>query len=236
MLDTDTKLLKPGLADREANLTNSALPLEIAGLSLDAAAPLIMVDVDEVLAMFMRGFENFVVKSGYEMRITRFALFQSVFPVGRSEPISMDTGKALFELFFREAAETMDAAPGAAEALRRLSANASVIVLSNAPDYAREGRRRWLDRRGFPYPMVLNNGPKGPAAAALAGMTTGPAAFIDDILTHLESVAEAAPTIRRFQMIADTRLRPFAHSAIDRHPRHDDWAEMEPALARGLGL
>ena len=38
---------------------------------IDPRRPLIMVDVDEVLAKFMLGFEKFIGRYGYEMRIIR---------------------------------------------------------------------------------------------------------------------------------------------------------------------
>jgi hypothetical protein len=37
--------------------------------------------------------------------------------------------------------------------------------------------------------------------------------------------------VSRFQIIADTRLRPFAPTAPDRHGLHKDWATLGPALA-----
>jgi hypothetical protein len=52
----------------------------------------------------------------------------------------------------------------------------------------------------------------------------------------LDSAAEAAPQVHRFQMVADTQLRRFAPSAPDRHPRIDHWPELREALAAVLGL
>ncbi|MGH6955668.1 MAG: hypothetical protein ACREEW_03265 [Caulobacteraceae bacterium] len=213
----------------------SSLPPEIAALRLDARAPLAVIDVDEVLAMFMRGFERFVCAQGYEMRIERFALFQNIYRPGESEHIDVAAGRRLFEAFFEADVEDIDAAPGAAEALARLAGRASVVILTNAPSQGREPRARWLVKHGFPYPMVVNAGLKGPAVAALAAMTTGKAAFVDDLLPNLDSVAEAAPAVARFQTVADARLRPLAFSAPERHRRIDDWADLGPAIAEAIG-
>jgi hypothetical protein len=60
--------------------------------------------------------------------------------------------------------------------------------------------------------------------------TSGPACFIDDLLPNLESSAQAAPAVKRFQIIADTRLRPLAPTAPDRHGLHEDWTTLGPAL------
>ena len=80
------------------------------------------------------------------------------------------------------------------------------------------------------YPLVLNTGPKGPLAASMVRQVQGPAAFIDDLMSNLDSVAENAPQVRRFQMVADPRLQPLAPTAPDRHRRIDDWAELRAAI------
>jgi hypothetical protein len=129
----------------------------------------------------------------------------------------------------------MEPAPGAVDALARLSRDAGVIILTNAPSHGRLARARWLGRSGLDYPLVLNSGPKGPLAAALAAQTTGPVAFVDDLISNLDSVAEHAPRVARFQMVADTRLRPVAPSAPEKHRRIDDWLELESELRALIG-
>lgn len=199
-------------------------------LKLHRAAPLLIVDVDEVLALFMAGFEKFIGRHGYEMRIDRFALFQNLYRPGETQHIDMETGRALFDAFFREGADDLDPVEGAADALASLSQRAGVVILTNAPDCGRESRNGWLARHGFDYPMLLNSGVKGPVIAELAALTDGPVAFIDDLLPNLESSAESAPHVLRFQTVADPRLRPLAPQAPERHPRHDDWADLKPAI------
>ncbi|MEJ0065866.1 MAG: hypothetical protein WDM85_10900 [Caulobacteraceae bacterium] len=219
----------------EPPLDQFALPPEIATLRLDAAAPLVVVDVDEVLAMFMHGFERFLGGHGLEMRIDHFALFQNIFRPGEAEHLDVAAGRKLFEVFFETDVEDIDPAPGAKEALQALSARANVVVLTNAPQQSREPRARWLVKHGFDYPFVINTGPKGRAVAAMAAMTTGKAAFVDDLLPNLDSVAKEAPMVATFQMVADKRLRPLAYAAPDRHPRIDEWAELGPAIAAAIG-
>jgi hypothetical protein len=194
-----------------------------------------VVDVDEVLAMFMRGFERFIGGHGYEMRIERFALFQNIFRPGEAEHLDVAAGRVLFEKFFETDVEHIEPAPGAAEALKALSDRASIVILTNAPAQGRAPRARWLVRHGFDYPMVVNTGLKGPPVAAIAAMTMGRAAFIDDLLPNLDSVAEAAPAVATFQTVADRRLRPLAFSAPERHARIDDWDELARAIAAAIG-
>ncbi len=220
----------------EADLTQPSLPPEIAETPVHPRAPLLIVDVDEVLAMFMRGFERFVGGHGYEMRITRFALFQNIYSLENGECLDLVRGKDLFDRFFESDVEHIDAAPGAREALAALALSATIVILSNAPAHGREPRARWLVDKGFPYPLIINAGLKGPAVSALAARTSGAVGFVDDLIPHLESVATDAPAVHRFQLVADERLRPHAPSAPERHARLDDWPALGAAIGVTLGI
>jgi hypothetical protein len=204
--------------------------IDLKACTVDPAAPLVIVDVDEVLAQFMRGFGLFIERHGFELRVDRYALFQNIYRPGEAEHIDLILGRGLFDDFFRDGAEDLLPSVGAADALANLSRRASVVILTNAPEHGRQSRARWLKTHGFDYPLVINSGPKGPSAANLAARTRGPAVFIDDLLPQLESVAQAAPAVGRFQMVADERLRPLAPCDPARHTRIDDW----PALAAAL--
>ena len=98
-----------------------------------------------------------------------------------------------------------------------------------------EPRVRWLARHGMDYPLMINSGPKGGVVAALAARTCGPSAFVDDLIANLDSAAEAAPAVHRFQLVADPRLAALAPSAPERHPRIDDWPTLRRALAKVFG-
>ena len=186
--------------------------------------------------MFMRGFGQFVAGHGYEMRITKFALFQNCYRLADGAELDLEKGRELFNAFFESDVEHIDPAPGAREALAALATKASVVILTNAPRHGREPRARWLDNHGFPYPLVINSGPKGPAVANLAARTTAGVAFVDDLLPNLESVATDAPRVRRFQLVADKRLRLLAPADRERHARIDEWPELGAAIAQALGL
>jgi hypothetical protein len=193
--------------------------------------PLLIVDVDEVLGLFFQGFGRFLSTRGYELRLDRFALFQNIYAPGASEHLDLESGRALFDDFFRFACDQMEPAPGAAEALGDLARGATVVALTNAPDHAREPRQRWMDMHGFAYPLLMNAGLKGAAVAALAARTSAPVAFVDDLLVNLDSVAQAAPGVRSLQMIADPGLFALAPTAPDRHPVFGDWPALHRAIA-----
>lgn len=207
---------------------------DLQACAVSPTSPLVIVDVDEVLAQFMRGFGAFVERHGFELRVDRFALFQNIYRPGETEHIDLIAGKALFDDFFRDGADVLAPADGAADALADLSTRAEVVILTNAPEHGRQARIQWLKTHGFDYPLIINSGLKGPPAADLAGRTTGRAVLIDDLLPQLDSVAEKAPDIGRFQMVSDERLRPLAPSAPDRHVRIDEWSRLKTAIEERL--
>ena len=87
--------------------------------------------------MFMRGFERFVGRHGYEMRLDRFAMFQKSIGRERAEHLDLAAGRALFEDFFEARRRGHRRRPRRApKRWRALAREASVVVLTNAPDQA----------------------------------------------------------------------------------------------------
>jgi hypothetical protein len=217
-------------------LDRPILPPEDFILRIDPDRPLLVVDVDEVLGLFMRGFEVFLGGHGLEMRIERFALFQSIFRPGEASHLDLQEGRRLFEAFFQADPQKMEVAAGAAEGLAGIARHASVVILTNAPADCRQARARWLIDNGLPYPLVMGAGPKGKPVAAMAARTRRATAFVDDLLPNLDSVEKEAPAVFRFQSVADERLRPFAPCAPERHPRYDHWPDLAKAISIALEL
>jgi hypothetical protein len=215
-----------GVADE---VPKTAAP-RLADLGLDAARPLVIVDVDEVLGHFLKSFIKFIDGEGLEFRLEQFALFENIYRAGESAPVPMPHARSLFDSFFRtDLSAEMEPAPGAVEALAKLHEDAEIVVLSNAPRCAEPLRALWLRRIGLPHPLILNMGVKGPITAALAAQSRGRSAFVDDQLVNLDSVAEHSPETKTFQHVADERLRPLAPRS-DLHLRIDDWRELGEAI------
>lgn len=204
--------------------------LDLHACTVRPDTPLVIVDVDEVLARFMHGFGTFIAGHGFELRFDRYALFQNIYRPGETEHLDLIAGRALLDDFFRDGSETLLPAVGAADALADLSTRADVVILTNAPEHGRQARGKWLKTHGFDYPLVINSGPKGPSAAYLSERTASPSVFVDDLLPQLDSVAERAPWMNRFQMVADERLRPLAPSDPERHTRIDLWPDLKTAI------
>jgi hypothetical protein len=214
-----------------ADVPPSAPSLESLGLSRER--PLVIVDVDEVLGLFMEGFGAWLAERGYELRFERFALFQNIYRPGASDHVDLTVGRELFNAFFATGCGELEPAPGAVEALRRLKPKAEILILSNAPVSAERLRGDWLKKHGLPHALVLSSGPKGPITSALVAQTRGKTAFVDDLIPNLDSVAEHSPQTATFQHVADLRLRPLAPRS-ERHPRIDDWAELGEAIEAAI--
>ncbi len=233
-----TDILKIRLSVRENGLDAAIEPEDLAHacahLRARGPTPLLVVDVDEVLALFVQGFDRWLRARGHELRMESFALFSNLYPAGGDAPADVATGKAFLDRFFAEGCHECDPAPGGAQALARLAGQAAVVVLTNAPPTARTLRAAWLKAQGLDYPLVIGTGPKGPAVRTLAACAGGPSAFVDDLLPNLDSVAHEAPHVVRFQMVADPGLRALAPSAPDRHERVDDWDVLAGRLAAVL--
>jgi hypothetical protein len=200
---------------------------------LDSRRGLAIIDVDEVLALFVQGFDRFLRSSGFEWRLQSFALFPNVYPLGGAEPVSLERGRSLYQDFFAVGCGALEPAPGAAEGLARIAETAQVVILTNAPEVARTLRGQWLRRHGMDYPMILSEGLKGAPVAVLANRVEGPVMFVDDLLPNLDSVAEAAPRVARFQMVADPALRELAPTNLEKHPLIADWDQLA-TLGRAL--
>jgi hypothetical protein len=211
----------------------SLIAPSLASLGLSTARPLVLIDVDEVLGLFMQGFGDFLKSHDLEMRIDRFALFQNIYRPGATEHLDLAEGKKLFDAFFAGHCDQIEAAPGAIDALNRLSDHAEILILSNAPAEAERLRTDWLRKHGLAHPLILNTGPKGPIAAGLVAQTSHPTAFVDDLLGNLDSVADHSPLTSTFQHVADLRLRPHAPRS-DRHPRIDDWTDLGEAIEASI--
>ncbi len=198
--------------------------------------PLIAVDADEVLVHFVPHLDRFMRPLGFEMRLVRYELEGSMFPIGSDEPLSFDDCLGLIRRFFDEETETQAAVPGAEQALKRLSEDAQIVVLTNVPRPATEARRRNLRALGMGYPLVVNSGGKGRAMAWLAAQAQAPTAFVDDSVRQVESVARRAPGVTRLHFAeADfiARIFPQCEHATE---QVRDWETAEATLRRHLGL
>ncbi len=206
----------------------------IQELNLDPSLPLIIADADEVLFQFMAALVDFIERNGMRFEWASYAITGNVRNAETDEVLDYPEVRTMLASFFAECADHLEAVPDAANVLSKLSKRAQVVVLSNVPEKAREARARCLQRNGLDYPLIANDGLKGPAVRELTRHAAAPAIFIDDIPHNHKSVAEAAEHVMRLQFIAHPRLRTLIGPAEHCHHRLDSWSEIEQMIDNHL--
>lgn len=200
---------------------------QLEGLKLAPGRPLIVTDVDEVVAYFIAGLERFLERNGYWLDLKSFAITGNIRKRGNGEISTQEQVKALLAEFFIHDTETLDPVDGAAETLRTLNRRAQIIVLSNVPPSAQAARQRWLRRHGMDYPLVANAGSKGLPLRFLAEQINAPVFFLDDLPPHLDAVAEQTSRVSLLHFIADKRLAALVGPAQSCHLYTSEWSDAQ---------
>ncbi|MCY4230398.1 MAG: hypothetical protein OXF26_05835 [Alphaproteobacteria bacterium] len=209
--------------------------LEAAGV--ESGRPLLISDADEVLFRFVEAFVGHIGERGFTFDWSSFRLTGNVRRTADDVVLDQTQVSGLLQRFFAECTEDIPPVPGAADGLARLArAGAQIVVLTNVPPAQRDARRLALARNRMPYPVVVNTGHKGPAAAWLAARSKGPAVFVDDGPNNHVSVKQAAPEIACLHFVATDRLARLVDMPPEADGRPEDWPALERAVAASLEL
>jgi hypothetical protein len=208
---------------------------QLGELSLAPDRPLLVCDADEVLVRFIAALERFLERRGLYYDWRKYDFRSTIRRRDSDAVIAVEEVGAVRDAFF-EQIEHLDPVPGAAEALQSLAARCQIVVLTNLPVRIRDARRRGLARLGMPYPVVTNQGGKGPTVRHLVERLQAPAVFLDDMPQNHASVAAAAGHVRRVQFIEDPRLERLMGRTEDAHHQADSWAKALPIIERELGF
>ncbi|WP_350334629.1 hypothetical protein [Coralliovum pocilloporae] len=168
--------------------------------------PLLLCDVDEVVLEFMAPLERHMNRKGYEFRYDSYALNGNIRHQHTGAVPPSDQVRSLIHSFFAEDGASQPAVIDAADQLEALSEHVDIIMLTNMPGVFRDQRINCLTSQGMPYPVVTNNGSKGPAVSAFRARTNRPIAFIDDSPTNLISVGQSGTDTALAHFIAHPRL------------------------------
>ncbi|KPL51046.1 hypothetical protein ABB55_01430 [Prosthecomicrobium hirschii] len=193
--------------------------------------PLVVSDVDEVAVYFVRHFERYLERSGFRLDAVSYGLTGNIRHGATDEAAGQDDVRRLLFGFFDDEIAHQEVVEDAVEVLGRLAERADVVLLTNAPHKHRETRRISLAARGLPYPVLTNDGPKGPAMARLAARAEGPVFFLDDSPSNLVSVRETLPDAHVIQFVADPRFFAMAREIPGMNLRANRWAEVEAYIA-----
>ena len=197
--------------------------------------PLIISDCDEVLL-------HLIVPFGHWLDETQDVSFQligndfsnAIRDKASGEPVEPAEIWRLLGAFFDGEMHRQTPIAGAIEAMNRLKDHADVVVLSNLADRHNTARSRQLADHGLDVRVFTNQGPKGPALAAImAEYQPSSAVFIDDLAQHIGSAAELVPELDRLHLCGEPTLAPHitcAFKAGHAHARIDTWDHALPWL------
>ncbi|MDF1722016.1 MAG: hypothetical protein P1U65_15200 [Minwuia sp.] len=210
-----------------------AIRAQIDAIEIVPGRPMVISDADEVLFAFMDGLVGYLEGAGLQFDWASFGITGNVRDADGRALAGPEVKAHLGTFFARHTAE-LKPVPGAADALAHLSQRAQIVVLSNIPANGAEGRRQALRRHGMDYPLIANEGLKGPAVHLLQERAGAEAIFIDDIPHNHSSVAKSAGHVHRLHFVADPRLAPMIAKADDAHHRADTWPEATPFIESRL--
>ena len=223
------------LSDLESGLAPETLS-ELKAVPIQQGRPLIAVDVDEVLVVFVDHLARWMQTQGFEMRLQTYQLEGSMFPKGSNDPLPFQECIAMIRRFFDAQVLEQQAIPGGADALSRLSKHAQIVILTNVPRHATEGRRANLDALSIPFPLVVNQGGKGRAMAWLAHHSGADCGFVDDSVTQIESVAKWLPESTRIHFAWANFIDRIFPDCAHASERVRSWKDAEAALHRQMNL
>ena len=161
---------------------------QISGLNLDPTLPLMIFDADEVLVHFAEPFATYLKKHNHRLHLTGYRLDNAIKNAQTDAVADPDTAKDLVWGFINEETKNQPAAKGAPQALKKLQELAQIIILSNVPHTVHDDRVTNLKNIGMDYPLISNEGMKGPAVKEILKNHKAESFFIDDNPYQVESV------------------------------------------------
>jgi hypothetical protein len=206
---------------------------DAATVPLKAGRPLLIVDADEVLLAFARGFDTFLEQHDCYLDLVSYRLQGNVRRRTGNDPlIDIEVTGLLDE--FRSDLDWLEPIDNACEIIAALRDRLDVVVVSNVSPSQAPARLKNLQAHGLSAPLVANSGPKGPAVKALARRAGKPVFFVDDVPIHHASVAELAPDVFRIHFVGDDRLKPLMPPSPHAHLRADTWRDIDAFIRARL--
>jgi hypothetical protein len=189
--------------------------------------PLLISDCDEVLLHMLRHFADWVDEAhGLSFALDAPGFRQALREKESGAVVGEERIWPLLDGFFDSEMHRQNVVPGAAEALKALSAHADIVILTNIGDEYQAGRVEQLEAFDIRHRVLCNRGGKGrPVVELLEEFRPSAAVFVDDLAIHHESVAKHAPDVWRLHMIAEPQVAAHMPAAPHAHARIDDWNE-----------
>lgn len=206
---------------------------QVAALALQPDRPLVVVDADEVLVHFALPFGSWLERRDWRFGLHEYQLDRAISRADGSNATALETHHLIMD-FIADQTLHQPATAGAAATLASIARQAQIVVLTNVPLPQREHRQINLAGHAMAYPVIVNEGPKGPALAEFACRVTAPIAFIDDNPGQIDSAAVHAPHILRFQFTGCDLVRAVLPPANSASLRPQNWTELQNELSNFL--
>ena len=209
-------------------------------MSFDPAnRPLVISDCDEVLLRMVSHFRDWLDETqDVEFRLEGNDFASAMRHKATGEKVGERDIWRLLGGFFDTEMHRQDPIPGAVEAMRAIAEHADVVILTNLNDERRERRAEQLRAVGIDAKVYTNQGPKGPALAAILDeYRPSRAIFIDDLAQHHGSAKDTVPHVTRLHLCGEPSIAPHitcGHEAGHAHARIDTWDEALPWILAQL--
>ena len=203
---------------------------QISGLNIDPTLPLMIFDADEVLVHFAEPFSNYLKKHNHRLHLTGYRLDNAIKKSETDDVADPDTAKDLVWGFINEETKNQPAAKGAPEALKKLQEYAQIIILSNVPHSVHDDRVLNLKKIGMDYPLISNEGMKGPAVKEILKDHKAESFFIDDNPYQVESVYnDNQDTVCVHFSVCDL-VKPYMPKAVGASIEPTSWDDLVSKL------
>jgi FMN phosphatase YigB (HAD superfamily) len=201
--------------------------------------PLIISDCDEVLLHMVAHFRDWLAEGqGVTFRMDGNNFANAMRWDSTGEAVEERDIWRFLGGFFDTEMDRQLPIDGAVAGINAVAEHADVVILTNLTDERQERRARQLADHGIHARVFTNQGPKGPALAAIMEeYQPSRAIFIDDLPQHHKSAADIVPDVLRLHLCGEPMISAHidcAHEAGHAHARIDNWAEATPWLLARL--
>ena len=203
---------------------------QISDLKIDPKLPVMIFDADEVLVHFAEPFAIYLKKHAHRLHLTGYRLDNAIKKAKTDEVATPDTAKDLVWGFINEETKIQPAAKGAPQALEKLQEYAQIIILSNVPYSVHNDRVANLKDLNMDYPLISNEGMKGPAVKEILKNHKAQSFFIDDNPYQVESVYnDNQQTVCVHFSVCDL-VKPYMPKAVGASIEPTSWQDLVSQL------
>ena len=207
---------------------------QISYLKIDPNLPIMIFDADEVLVHFAEPFAIYLRNHGHRLHLTGYRLDNAIRKEKTNEVATPDTAKDLVWGFINEQTKIQPAAKGAPQALKQLQAYAQIIILSNVPHSVHDDRVANLKSLNMDYPLISNEGMKGPTVKEILKNHKAQSFFIDDNPYQVESVYnDNQQTVCVHFSVCDL-VKPYMPKAVGASIEPASWEDLVTQLIGNL--